>query len=138
MKIFNFFLILKTVYSCFEQNQITNSSSLVIYKNDVYNISNYDGIVDSLNFTQDLSKFFKVGILCGNKTEPTSTSTNPTSSSSFTEPTSTSTNPTSSSSFTEPTSSETTKRPRKTKTTTQNTSTTIFANYTTTKQTPTT
>jgi hypothetical protein len=101
MKIFNFFLILKTVYSCFDQNQVSNNSSLIVYKNDVYDISNYNG---TLNFTNDFFSKMKVGVLCKDD-------------------------------YTVPTSfNETTKRPRKTKTTTQRIVTTIIANDTTTQK----
>jgi hypothetical protein len=101
MKIFNFFLILKTVYSCFDQSQVSNNSSLIVYKNDVYDISNYNG---TLNFTNDFFSKMKVGVLCKDD-------------------------------YTVPTSfNETTKRPRKTKTTTQRIVTTIIANDTTTQK----
>jgi len=100
MKVFNFFLILKTVYSCFDQSQIANNSSLIIHRNDVYDISNYNG---TLNFTNDSFNKMKIGIICKDETEPTSFN-------------------------------ETTKRPKKTKTTTQRLVTTVNVNVTTTQK----
>jgi len=100
MKVFNFFLILKTVYSCFDQSQISNNSSLIVHRNDVYDISNYNG---TLNFTNDFFSKMKIGVLCKDKTEPTSFN-------------------------------QTTKRPRKTKTTSQRLVTTVNVNETTTQK----